>query len=390
MFFIKSLFKKSEKNSKKIAVFFGGKSTEHDISVISGLLTLNALDSEKYEAVAVFVDKDGKWYGGEGLNKLSFYKNIDYKKLKRLFFACGDGVLYSLNGSKAVPHADVFAAINCMHGVNGEDGSLSGVLRLSGIPFVSPDIFAGAVAIDKYYTKLILKSLEIPCADYVRVIRDEFYAKKRVALDYLAKKLGFPQIVKPARLGSSIGIEVAHNENELESALTAAFRFDCNAVCEKYLSGATDVNVAAFKAGEKIKVSIPERALTTNEILTFEDKYGENEKGRMENSTRAKMASDLPCSIKMRDIAEKLYRKLDFRGIARFDFLVLGEEVYLNEINAVPGSLAYYMFCDKMRDFSLLLNELIEQAVADRRRENNLTVSFSSSVLSRDYVGAKK
>lgn len=394
MFFIIKLFK-NEKNYAKlkpIAVFFGGKSTEHDVSVITGVLTLNSIDKTKYKAVAVYIDKNGKWYGGDGLNSLEFYKKPDFSKLKRLFTAAGDNTVYCFKGKKAVPYFKPETAILCMHGINGEDGALTGLLRLSGMAVVSPNIFAQAAAIDKDYTKLVLKGLGVPYVDYVRVLRDRFYEKKQATVDFCAKTLGFPMIVKPSRLGSSIGIKTVYEKEELERAISAAFAFDDKVILEKYLNGARDLNAAVYCSNGIIHVSRVEEAITANDILTFEDKYGggKSSAAGMASSRRESACVSEKIKNKIFEYSEKIYRKLDFGSIVRFDFLLCDDKVYLNEINAIPGSLAYYFFCDKISDFSKLLTELIDEAEKKRRRENNFITEFDSFVLSGDFSGVKK
>lgn len=368
-------------------MFFGGKSTEHDISVITGVLTLNALDKTKFAPLAVFVDKDGSCYCGEGLNSLTFYKNVDYKRLKKVFFSFNDNVLYCKKGRKIQAFVEVNAAINCMHGVNGEDGSLCGVMQLCGVPLVSPDIFCSAVSIDKDCAKLVLNALGVPNADYETVERDVFFKNKNAVLGRLQNALGFPQIVKPARLGSSIGIKKVENEIELENAVSAAFSFDCKVVCERYLPASLDVNVAVYRANGKVFVSPPEEAFTANDLLTFEDKYCGAKNGA---NLRKSFSGNKEISEKMREYAKLIYERLGFSGIVRFDFLSSGGEVYLNEINAVPGSMAYYLFCDKISDFSSLLCELIASAEGDFRKKANCITSFNSSVLSENYSSVKK
>lgn len=350
------------------------------------MLTLNALKS-KFIPLAVFIDKDGCAYCGDGLNSLAFYKNIDYKRLKKVCFSFGDNVLYCKKGRKIIAFAEINAAVNCMHGINGEDGSLCGVLQLCGVPLVSPGIFASSSSIDKYHTKLVLSALGVPIVDYERVERDTFYKNKNFALERLEKNLSFPLIVKPSRLGSSIGIKKANDKRELECALTAAFAFDFKVVCEKYLYAPRDVNVAVYRSNGKIYVSSPEEAFTANDLLTFDDKYCGVKGG---SCRRERFNGDKKASEKMREYAELIYERLDFSGIVRFDFLLSDGEIYLNEINSVPGSLAYYLFCDKISDFSSLLCELIAQAEADFRKQNNCITNFDSSVLSEDYGGAKK
>lgn len=362
---------------KNVAVFFGGASVEHDVSVITGVLTANSLDKSAYNAVPVYVDGDNRWYCGEELKDIDNYKNLDYKKLKRVAFLCGENVLYSVKKNKMKPLLTISAVINCMHGERGEDGSLAGLVNMCNIPFASPPIEASAVGIDKALTKKFLIGIGVRTLSAVSI-------RKLSDCASAESKLGYPLIVKPAKLGSSIGISRARNLKELESAVRFAFRFGEKAVAERMLEGFTEINCAAYRtAGGEIIVSECERPVGSGEMLTFEDKY---------STGKREFPAKIPVKIseKIKRITEKIYRELDCVGPIRADFMVCGKEVYLNEINTVPGSLAYYLFCDTLKEFSGILTETVKVAEKKFAAEGTLQKTFKSSVLNVGTKGAKR
>ena len=359
---------------KNVAVFFGGASVEHDVSVITGVLTVNTLDKSEYSAVPVYVDGDGKWYSGEILKDIDVYKNLDFKKLNRVVLTGGDNVLYAVKKGKLKPLFPLSAVINCMHGERGEDGSLAGYINMCGIPFASPSIAASAICMDKAVTKKFLKGIGIKTLPCVSV-------KKLSDCSEVIKKLDFPVIVKPACLGSSIGISRAENAEELADAVNLAFRFGDKAVVEKLLKGFTEINCAAYRSvSGKIIVSPCERPFGREEVLSFDDKY---------TSGKREFPADIPQKIsdKIRSATEKIYSELDCIGTVRADFMVVGEDVYLNEINTVPGSLAYYLFCNTLKNFASILAETLTVAEKKYAVIHSLQKSYKSSIL--NLGGAK-
>lgn len=371
----------------KIAVFFGGTSTEREISVITGVLTLNSIDKSFYEPVPVFIDRGGKTWTGAALFNLDFYKKIDFKKLERVTFVPGEESIFTFCRKKIKSLGSVYCAVNCMHGMCGEDGMIAGLLQSCNIPLASPDCFSSALAIDKHFTKLMLAGINIPCVDYVKLERNIFFTRSDASVKFVKSKLGYPVIVKPARLGSSIGIKKVENEQDLFPALCEAFNYDDKVIVEKYMSGARDINCAVYKDASGIYASETEEAVTSNDILTFLDKYG----GTKTCSGRKFPAeiSDAECD-EIKFYAKTVYRKLGFSGIVRFDFLLCDKKVYLNEINAVPGSLAYYLFCNKISEFSDLLHKVITDAANRKKAERRRITDFESNVLSGEWQSIKK
>ena len=371
-----------------LVVFFGGKSPEREISVITGLLTLNSVNRETFNVVPVYVNGDGIFYSGEPLKNISFYKSPDFSKLYKVVFLPGERKIILTKKRKKII-VDVYCAINCMHGRGGEDGTLVGLLRLCAIPFVSPDIYASALAIDKDFTKLTLGAMQVETAPYIRVKRQGFFKRGEAYVKVIEGKIGFPLIIKPARLGSSIGIKKIDNKAQLFEGLCEAFNYDDKVICEKYLVGSRDLNCAVYALGEQIFVSEIEDAVKKEDLLSFSDKYGGSEKA-VGNERKCPFDLTKEQVDLIKNTSKKLYRELDFTSIIRFDFLLCEEKIYLNEINAVPGSMAYYFFCNKMSEFSELINKLVEDAILRKRAEDNYKTFYSSDVLYRSYSGIKK
>ena len=346
---------------KNVLVFFGGASSEHDVSIITGVMTANCLGG-KYNAVPVYVDRENKWYTGEILKDLSWYKSQDKKKVVRAATLTGDDCLYAVKKNKMKPILKAYCAINCLHGLNGEDGSLAGLMRLSGIPFASPSVFPSAASMDKYYTKILMRGLGVKTLRFAKAERKAYFSDRNRVAEEIGKAIGFPLIVKPANLGSSIGITLVKEPEKLKDALDLAFRYDGTVVVEVALENFREMNCACFLFDGKYEVSEVEEPVTANDILTFEDKYG--------SDAVKKFPADIPKKIseKIRKTTALVYKRLGFTGVIRIDYLLCDDEVYLNEINSVPGSLAYYLFTDATEKFSVMLEKLIEEGI---REHNN-------------------
>ena len=359
---------------KNVLVFFGGQSTEHDISVLTGIMTLSALrGNAAYTAHPVYVAREGNWHTGEELCDLSFY--AENKKLpQKVCLLGGDNALYGIGRNKKLkPLFKTACIVNCMHGARGEDGALAAVAALSGIPIVGSEIAASSAAFDKAAAKYALKGLGIRTLPFVIVdSEDDLAAAER--------KFGYPMFIKPARQGSSIGVNKAENRAEAERSLNKARKFDTKVIAEKFAAGKLEINAAAYRRKGEIVVSECEMPATENRFLTFEDKYIRGE--RLFPAPIDKKLSD-----KIRSLTAKVYAGLDCSGVVRVDFLVSGGEVYVNEVNTVPGSLAYYLFCDTFQEFSAVLDELIAEALARFNAAQTLITRFDGNIW--ENAGAK-
>ena len=359
---------------KTVVVFYGGKSVEHDVSIITGVMTANCLGGSEYQSLPVYIDKSGAWYTGESLLDPDGYKNLNFKKLKRVTLTGGSNVLFEIKRGKLKPLATVSVAINCMHGGFGEDGSLAGLLNFCGIPLASPPVLPAAVSMDKSFTKTALKGLKVKALPSITVssIKEWQTAKEKIA---------YPVIVKPTLLGSSIGISRAENFVELERAISYGLRFCSSVIIESCLEDFTEINCAAYlKKDGTIAVSECERPVGRTKILSVNDKY--------EGGKRVFPADDdKKYSDKIKEITKKVYRELGFSGVIRIDYFLADGQIYLNEINSVPGSLAYYLFGDTLYSFSKMLKELIAVAEQKFATDGTVTTDYNSGILSG--VGSK-
>lgn len=347
---------------KNIAVFFGGKSVEHDISVITGMQAAGVMKG-KYNIYPVYVGRNGEFNFSKDFTDIESVRKI---RGERVFFCPGERTLYRFKRRKAITEID--AALICMHGINGEDGSLAGLLQLSGIPYTSPGIFASSAAMDKELFKLILKGLDIPFIEY-----ESFSEVKKPALNY-------PLIVKPARLGSSIGISVVKNDEEFEKALKTAFVYDSRCIAEKAVENKREFNCAAVRINGRITLSDIEEPVLWQDFLTFDDKYNAESGFK---GIRKKFPAEVENELKEKilDYTYRVYDGIKAKGVVRADFIYDKDsgKLYLNEINTVPGSLGFYLFEKKMIDFAGLIEIMVYEAVKEWEAEDKDTY-FESNI----------
>ena len=355
-----------------ILLLYGGKSCEHDISILTAKITQKPL-SQIGTLFCVYVDSQNKWWLiKKDLQPLECKSN--YKKVgTRVFLTAGENTLKSLKGNRAKDIAKIDVAVPCFHGINGEDGSISGLLQLSNIPYTTGNPFACGLSIDKIATKTYLKGLGLNQLPYVvfRSIEDQNALK-------LLKKYDFPFIVKPSTQGSSIGIKVVNNLEELNSALNVAFCYDTKVIVEKALTDFFEVNCSATRIKGVVDTSEIEKPIPKENILTFADKYLQNGKEGCERI----FPYQFDQTEKIKNITKRIYDNLDFEGIIRVDFLVCNKtkKIYVNEINSIPGSLAFYLWKNKLNHKDLLEQNII-QSIATKRRKDNLVYAYKTDLL---------
>lgn len=361
--------------ASKIAVVFGGVSNESEISVITGTMACNILENGGKEVLPVFISRGGKFYAGEKLSDINTFKDNSYTGCNLALIA--DGGIYLLNSrGKIKKYIAVDCVLNCCHGGYGEGGGLSGICAAAGLPLAGAGMFESSVFMDKYLTKILLKGLGIKTAPY-RYIRQ--------ADRHNYGEVEFPAIVKPATLGSSIGIARVDNEEELKAALDCAFTYDSAAIVEKFLENRREINCAAYFSDDEIHVSECEEAVAQGDVLSFEDKY--------EGGGRSVMPADIPidASEQIRTITYSVYQKLNMRGIVRFDFII-SDDIYLSEVNTVPGSLAYYLFSKSFKEFYGVLDSVLRQAERDfvRSHKTILTTGILKTLPENTVKGTLK
>lgn len=350
---------------RKVAVFFGGRSCENEISVLTGVFVLNVLDREKYIIFPVYVHTDGKTYTSEKMFSLSVFREKKFNNFRQIFF--DGGSMYEMNEKKCKIRrlAKIDVAINCCHGGLGEGGGVSAMMEWNQIPLASPDLTASGIFMDKCTTKLFAKGLGIPVLDYIRVNEGDYAKRGAFLLRSIESRLKYPVVIKPAHLGSSIGIAVAKNEADAKRSLQAAFRIDDRVLIEKYLPQKKDVNCAAYMRKGEIILSEPEVTFGDG-VYTFEEKYVKRRQdglGVFSDNGGGRCALNDNLRSKIRAYTKTLYKRMNLCGVVRIDFLVSGEEVYLCEVNTIPGSLAYYFFCERVTDGRRFFGDLLEEAI---------------------------
>ena len=355
-----------------IAVLFGGKSVEHDISIITALQTMKNL--KKYKVIPIYISADGRFITGDNLSNAKTYLNFDRnaKNLKEVNFKLGCGQIDIIKHNKIKQTLKVDCALLCNHGNGGEDGSLQGLLELAEIPYTSCKVASSAICMDKALSKIVFSSKNIKSPAYVHFDICQYKAKKFDILKSIIDKIGCPCIIKPARLGSSVGIGICEDVKKLESCIEEAFLYDNKIIVEKYIVDAREFCCGALKIGEKIVLGNVQE-VSKSKIYTFSEKYLSSK--TVENK---KIAEDLEHKIKK--LAEKTYRALECDGVIRVDFLYdeKQEVLYVNEVNTIPGSLAFNLF---PFPFSDLLNAIIVEAIEYHQKKRGLIYTFNSEAI---------
>ncbi|MGN1060189.1 MAG: ATP-grasp domain-containing protein [Candidatus Coproplasma sp.] len=338
----------------EIAVIFGGVSSENEVSVITGTMVSNVLKKGGKSVLPVYIDHGGNMLAGDCLADVTLFRQREILSAKGVFLcAMAQGGFVLFKGGKPKKFVGVGCVINCCHGGCAEGGAVAGTALLNKIPFASASLFESAAFMDKYYTKLVLKSLRVNVAKYA-YSRDIDGAIKK------AQAVGYPLIVKPATLGSSIGVVKVDDEKQLKAALETAFELDNGILLEEYFTERRELNCAAYYSGGEVVVSPCEEVYSASEILTYDDKYS--------GGGNRKFPVDGACEKAVQLITKRVYEALGMRGVVRFDFIAAKGKVYLSEVNTVPGSLSQYLLSKDYKDFYKVLCGIIEQAKKDFAR----------------------
>lgn len=376
----------------KIGVIYGGETVEHEVSVISALQAMNNLNEDKYDIVPIYISKDRIWYTGHMLRDIEFYKEFeDEKKYATKVMLYKKGKTFLLQRTTGLFRKDITdldVILPVVHGNNVEDGSLAGLLDSIGIPYVGSRVLGGALGQDKVVMKQVMESVNLPIVPYTWFYDSEYLDNKENILKEI-KKIGYPVIVKPATLGSSIGIEVAKNEKDIESKIEDAMEYDTKIVVEKVIENLTEVNASVLGNYEYQKVSPLEEVMGEDEILSFADKYLGNAKSKgtaskgMASTSRivpARISEKLTKEIQ--DTAKQVFKVLNLSGVCRVDFLIDNKEnkFYVNEPNTCPGSLSFYLWKEAGMKYSELLDEMVSIAIKEYKHKNQKTMSFKSSI----------
>ena len=387
----------------KVGVIFGGDSVEHEVSIISALQAMENIDEEKYEVIPIYISKDRHFYTGIALKDMETFKYFDsMKKYVKEITMCRKGdevVLQKVKGFFGRNVNTIDVAFPIVHGKGVEDGSLAGYLETLGLPVVGPSVLGASLGQDKVVLKEVLRANNINTPNYVWFYDYEYSMNKDEIIENI-EKLNYPVIVKPANLGSTIGIGVAHNKEELTKAIEEAIEYEKKIIVEQMIPNLQELNCAVCGNYEYNETSFIAEMKMKHELLTFEDKYLGGSKGKgMKSKMPSSMSTsefEIPAKIseemtnKIDEISKKVFRVLNLKGVCRIDYLVNKEtnEIYVNEPNTIPGSLAFYLYKPKGKDYKTLTDELIKSAIKDYKNEMRKTSSFTSNILS-EYNGSK-
>ena len=379
---------------KNIAVIFGGESTEHDISILTAIQVMNALDKQKYNLLPIYISSDGNWFFGNKLTDIKFYKNFSQKKVQQVAILPCDNHMFVKKFGRYKKACKIDCAILSCHGKNGEDGTLQGLLELAHIPYTSGGVFASSVGLNKQKMKELFIANKIPICDYQVMTKTEFENNQ-----IYVQKIDFPVVVKPNSLGSSIGISVCKDAEQLTDALKLAFCFDNVVLIEKCIQNLKEVNISVLGTVENHICSETEQPVSKG-LLSFEKKYLAGRTKKMPSGTKNGMQNAdriIPADITKKqkktieNLAIKIFKATNSKGVVRIDFLIdeISGKVYANEINTIPGSFAFYLWQKSSITFDKLIDKLIEIALMEHRHKQTLTNKFSSSVLFQNAKIAK-
>ena len=383
-------------------VFFGGKSAEHDISVITGIQLLENIDRTLYNVFPIYIHSDVTFLYGKNLEKIENYQNLNRKQVKKAIFFPNDKNLYIKTrfGLKKICTCDV--AILCCHGLNGEDGTLQGLLELSDIPYTSSGVLSSSVSMDKVVMKRMFESLCLPVVQWQYLNVFEIENKKnsvKKEIEERVSKLNFPIIVKPANLGSSIGINFCNNLKETINAVNIAKEYDDKIILEEAVKPLKEINCSCLGDETTVYASELEEPISFKDFLTFDEKYlteksskiktDQNQKVKNKKETsriERKFPAELSLEIteKIKNFSKIIFKEFCCKGVVRIDYLVNEKtnEVFVNEINSIPGSMSYYLWEEKYT-YPELIDQLVTIAIKTKKQQNRKKFCYSSQVLNK-------
>ncbi len=377
-----------------IGVFFGGRSVEHEVSVISAIQAMESMDSSKYDIYPFYITKEGVMYTGGNLSHIEGYKDIPKLLSGATKVYLGRKSANEVYAIRATPKLfsspelfKIDMAFPIMHGEGTEDGSIQGLFESLCLPYVGSDVTASAIGMDKVRQKDVLAAAGLPVLPCYSFYLNEYIDDGDKIMDNIEAKFAYPVIVKPAGLGSSVGIKVARDRSELETAIDYASEFTVRILVERAITDLREINCAVAGDYEDATPSVCEEPVMAGEILSYSDKYlsGSKSKGQA-SSGMASATRQIPANIseektaEIQNLAVSAFKALGFSGVSRIDFLMEGETVYVNEPNTIPGSLAFYLFEASGMPYRYLLDKMIEVSLKKMRRSATLRKSFETNI----------
>ena len=379
-----------------IGVIFGGNSLEHELSILTAIQAMDNIDKERYEVIPIYIAEDLTIYSGGMLRYIDSYKDFNlinrYAKKVNLINKNGKFILQTAGLFKK-EYKEIHLAFPMVHGKNTEDGGIVGYLETLGIPFVGSDIYASSACQDKVFTKQILEANNLPVTDYVHFTDNDYRIDKEEIFKKI-DKLSYPLIVKPARLGSSIGIELVNRKEELESSLAKVMQKDDRVLVEEYISDRREYNMAVLLSKGKLIGSVIEE-INKDEPCDYYDKYRKDD----DNDDTYKRTYPASISKTLTEEIEKTskeaYKALSLNGVARIDYIYDNKKkkLYINEINTIPNFFSHHLFEDKNIDYRELLGIMIKEAIDKIHKADTMIKSVDDesfkNVTSKDIKDMK-
>ena len=385
----------------KVGVIFGGETVEHEVSIISAVQAMGFMNEDKYEIIPIYITKDRTWYTGKMLMEIDVYRNFDdlkkYAKKVVLYKKNGAFVLQSLGLFKRVV-SELDIVLPIVHGNNAEDGTLQGYLESIGIPYAGSRVLGASLGQDKVVMKQVMESNGLPVVPYTWFYDTDYLTDTDSILKQI-DKIGYPVIVKPASLGSSVGIEVAKSNKEIDSAIVEAIKYDTKIVVEKKIENLVEVNCSVLGNYEFQNVSAIEEVMGADEFLSYRDKYIGGSKSKGGSKGMASTNRIIPARIdeklsdQVKELSKKVFKVLNMSGVVRIDYLInkKNKKVYVNEPNTIPGSLSFYLWEPVGKKYEELLDDIITIAIKDFKNRSKKTYSFDTNILSNagGFKGSK-
>ena len=392
----------------QLGVIFGSRSCEREVAIISAVQLMNAVDTEKYDVIPVYIDPHGVWYTGEKLRQVETYVRFDPDKagIERveLDMAAGSGALVAYRPSnslvgrdKWLPVARLDVCVIVMHGLHGEDGTLQGMLELANLPYTSTGVAGSAIGMDKIMMKQFFRGGDLPVLPGCSFTRSQWERESVAVIAQVEKELGYPVFVKPANLGSSIGVSRADDPEGLADSLALAFDYDRRVLVEKGLDKPIELNCSVLGYDDQVEASPIEMPVRSEDetFLDFKEKYLRSSSGK---SGMANLSRLLPAPIEdeLRDriqaLSCRIFRMLDCKGVVRIDYMLdrATNELWITEINTIPGSLAFYLWAEAGVSYARLIDRMVECAMRAHADKNDRSYAFTSEILSSVKLGGTK
>ncbi len=389
----------------RVLVLFGGQSVEHEVAIISAVQAMNYLNTEKYDILPVYITKNGKMLYSKDFLDINVFKRRDLSELDNIYRSVMITVVDSkvsivgVHRKKGIKKCDVLSEVDVVlpvvHGTNCEDGTLQGWLELLGVPYVGCDIMSSAIGMDKDLFKLALLSSDLPTLPHIAFRAKMWSAERDAIITNIEEKFGYPVIVKPANLGSSVGISKAKDRNELVDAVDLAVSFAQKVLVEHAITNLREINCSVLGDADDCSASECEEPLNYDDVLTFGDKYLSNGASKGMTSLKRRLPADITDEKKseIQNISTQVFKLIGASGVVRIDYLldVDTDKVYVNEINTIPGSLAFYLWEATGIKYTEMLDKLIDLAFSRQRAKKLLVYNFESNILESagGFKGAK-